>query len=85
MRDLSQAAVRRTEFPVHFWNAMELRHERAGGGANSPRTPVKTVSHWPGQRFVALDGDDEQGGMFGFTGRRLRQCWELQRGQNSRR
>ena len=85
MRDLSQAAVRRTEFLVHFWNAMELRHERAGGGANSPRTPVEAVPHLRGQRFVAFDGDHDQGGMFGFTGRRLRQCWELQRGQNSRR
>jgi len=43
MRDLSQASVGRTEFLVHFENAVELRHERAGGGVNCACAPVEAA------------------------------------------
>ena len=72
MRDLFQATVGRTEFLVHFENAVELRHQRPIGGVNCAGAPVETGLDVPRQRFVAIDRDDEQGGMFGFTGRRLR-------------
>jgi len=72
MRDLSQASVGRTEFLVHFENAVELRHERPVGGANSACAPVEAALDGSRQRFIPIDGDDEQGGMVGFTGRRPR-------------
>jgi len=42
MRDLFQATIGRTEFLVHFKNAVELRHECAAGGVNCAGAPVET-------------------------------------------
>jgi len=72
MRDFSQANVSRTEFLVHFENAVELRHERPVGGPNCASAPVEETLDGARERFIPIDGDDEQGGMFGFTGRRPR-------------
>lgn len=41
MRNFSQTTVSRTEFLVHFENAVELRHERPIGGVNCPCAPVE--------------------------------------------
>ena len=81
MRDLFQATVGRTEFLVHFENAVELRHQRPIGGVNCAGAPVETGLDVPRQRFVAIDRDDEQNGALSFMGRRPRQGRESQRGQ----
>ena len=80
-RDLFQATVGRTEFRVHFENAVELRHQRPTGGVNCAGAPVETGLDVPRQRFVAVDRDDEQNGALGFMRRRPRQGGESQRGQ----
>ena len=81
MRDLFQATVGRTEFLVHFENAVELRHECAAGGVNCARAPVEPGLDVPRQGFVAIDRNDEQSGALSFMGRRPRQARESQRGQ----
>jgi len=61
---------------------VELRHERAIGGVNCTCAPVEATLDGPRQHFIAIDGDDEQGGTFGFIGGRPRQGRkEFQRGQ----
>src|SRR5262245_19873579 len=80
MRDLPQAGVGGTEFLVHFENAVKLRHQRPVRRMNSAGAPVDATLHRPGQRVVAIDGDDEHRGALGLTGRRLRKVRELQRG-----
>src|SRR5882762_4315802 len=81
MRDLFQATVGRTEFLVHFENAVELRRECAAGGVNCACAAMETGLDVPRQRFVAIDRDDEQSGALSFMGRRPRQGRESQRGQ----
>jgi len=81
LRDLFQATVGRTEFIVHFENAMELRQQCPIGGMNCAGAFVETGLDVPRQHFVAVDRDDEQNGALSFMGRRPRQGRELQRGQ----
>src|SRR5260221_13020989 len=81
MRNFSQTTVSLTEFFVLFENAVDLRHERPIGCVNSACTPVESGLDWMRQRFVAIDGDDEQDGTLRLTGHRARQGRELQRGQ----
>ena len=81
MRDLFQATVGRTEFLVHFENAVELRHQSTIDGMNCAGAPVETGLDVPRQRFVAVDRDDEQNGALSFMRRRPRQGRESQRGQ----
>ena len=71
MRDVSQATVSRTEFRVHFENAVELRHQRPVAGVNSVCTPLEAALDSPRQRFVAIDRDDKQNGVLSFIGRTL--------------
>ena len=67
MRDLSQATVGRTQLLVHFENAVEQRHECSVGGVNPACAPVEKGLEEPRQRFVAMDGDDEQSGALSFA------------------